>query len=535
MLFRFNEFTLNTEQFELSKNGQPLACEPQVIELLTLLLNNAGKLVSKEEINEVVWHGRIVSDAALSSRIKSLRQLLGDDAKNQQYIRTVHKRGFRFIAAVEVVDNANLVAHDTDAQPLDRQGSKLAEPWSSSMTKPQRPAVAVLPFVNLSQQQEQEYLSDGITTDITTYLSKHRWIDVTARNTSFGYKGKAIDARIVGKELAVDYLVEGSVQKSANRIRVTAQLISANSGHHLWADRYDGEIEDIFALQDEITEKIVARLEPEIGFAERNRIVHERPANLQAWDCYHLGIHHFFKFTGPDNVEAQRLLKQSQTLDRHFGEAYAWWAYAVILGMVYWETAPTQELMDQALDACNTALSLDSQNASFHALKARVLLARCEYEAALVENEIAISLNPTFAAAHCGLGDSLAYEGRYEDAMLSFEKSIELSPNDPQLWAFFTYGALALLFKKDFERALSWLEKATTIPNYQFWTTAHKVVALVCLDRIDEAKRMVEKLLQQNPGFSLEFAKEKLFYLKMDEQIDLYMDSLKRAGIPARV
>lgn len=519
MKYKFNNFSLDTDLFELSHDGKRLHSEPQVLELLALLIENCDRVVTREEINEKVWKGRIVSEAALSSRIKSLRQLLGDDGKKQDYIRTIHKRGFRFVA---LLDSGSEQA-DTSEQQTNQTET------SASILK--RPAVAVLPFTNLSDTPEQEYFSDGISSDIITHLSKHRWIDVTARNTSFGYKGQSVDIRTLGRELNVDYVVEGGVQRAGNKIRVTAQLIDANKGHHLWADRYNGVVEDLFELQDDITEKIVARIEPEIGYAERNRVVQSRPGNLKAWDYYHLGINHFFKFTGPDNIEAQHLLKQSQQQDERFGEAFAWWAYAVILGMVYWDTPPTQELMDEALAACDVALALDSQNASFHALKARVLLARCEYDEALTENEIAISLNPTFAAAHCGLGDSLAYEGRYGESIDCFEKSIELSPNDPQLWAFYTYGALALLFKQDFEKAVQWLDKAMTIPNYQYWTLSHKVVALVNLDRMDEAKKLAEKILKQNTDYCLSFVKEKLFYLKMPEQIDMYIESLRKVGV----
>ncbi|KPJ90965.1 MAG: hypothetical protein AMJ55_12640 [Gammaproteobacteria bacterium SG8_15] len=226
------------------------------------------------------------------------------------------------------------------------------------------------------------------------------------------------------------------------------------------------------------------------------------------------------------------MLKQSQELDPNFGEAYAWWAYAVVLGMVYWDTKPTQELMDQALAACDKALSLDSQNASFHALKARVQVARCEYNSALTENEMAIKLNPSFAAAHCGLGDSLAYEGNYNNAMVCFDRAIALSPNDPQLWAFYSYAAQALLFQKDFEKALQYSERASAIPNYQYWTTAHMAVALAYLGREQEAQQTVKRLLQQNPNFSITFAREKLFYLKMPEQIELYINGLQIAGVP---
>ena len=169
---------------------------------------------------------------------------------------------------------------------------------------------------------------------------------------------------------------------------------------------------------------------------------------------------------------------------------------------------------------------------AFYVLKARVQLARCEYDSALAENEIAISLNPTFAAAHCGLGDSLAYEGRYDEALKRFEKAIDLSPNDPQRWAFLTYGALALIFRGDYETAIQWADKAREIPNCQYWTIAHKAVALAHLERCDDARRVTANLLADRPDFSVRFARRKLFYLKKPEQLQLYLDGLALAGVP---
>ena len=529
MRYQFNDYILDTDSLELSKNGVLVHSEPQVIKLLALFVENDNRLVTKDEINKAVWQGRIVSEAALSSRIKSLRHLLGDTGKKQQYLRTIHKRGFRFVADVRPVEEQGSSEQSQPvAPPVNGQTTRFTE---SNIKKP---IIAVLPFANLSGDNEQEYFADALTADIITHLSKHRWLQVIARNTMLGFKDKAVDARDLEKTLGATYVIDGRVQRAGNRIRVAANLIEAHNSHQIWSDRYDRELNDIFDLQDEITETIAARIEPEIGFAERNRVVATRPANLQAWDAYHLGVHHFFKFTGEDNVEAQKLLKQSQELDPNFGEAYAWWAYAVILGMVYWDTSPTQELLDQALAACNKALSLDSQNASFHALKARIQVARCEYNSALTENEIAINLNPSFAAAHCGLGDSLAYEGKYEKAMACFDRAIDLSPNDPQLWAFYSYGAQSLLFNKEFEKALKYTERASAIPNYQYWTTAHMAVALAYLGRDQEAKNTVNRLLQQNPKFSIEFVKQKLFYLKMPEQIDLYIKGLEMAGVPEK-
>jgi len=535
MRYTFDRFCLDTDRYELRRDGTPIHIEPQVIELLKLLLESGGRMVSKDEMIEKIWRGRIVSEAAISSRIKAARQALDDDGQAQRYIRTVHRKGFRFVAAV------SRTGVDVGQPPIGQEaGQTVPQPPTAAPDvnpspgegRASRPTVAVLPFGNLSPDPEQEYFSDGVTADVISRLSKHRWINVIARNTTFSFKGRAMDVRELGALLQADYVVEGSVQRSGNRIRVGVELVDSRSGHSRWSERYDRELEDIFALQDEITETIAARLEPEIGFAERNKVIRMRAPDLQAWDCFHLGIFHFFRFTGPDNVEAQRLLRRSQELDPLLGDAFAWWAYAVVLGMVYWDTPPTPALLDDALGACDRALAMDRGNATFHALRARVLLARQEYEEAIAGSRAAIELNPSFAAAHCGLGDSLAYEKRYDEAFKCFDKAIALSPNDPQAWAFYSYGALAMIFKGDYATALLWTDKATSIPNCQYWAQAHRVVALAYLGRLDDAKTAVERLLREVPRFCLRFAREKLFYLREQEQVDCYLEGLRRAGVP---
>ena len=526
MTYKFDDFELDTDRFELRRSGEALAIEPQVFALIALLVANNERMVSKDEIHNQIWSGRIVSEAALSSRIRTARQILGDDGKNQRVIRTVHSSGFRFVPEVTIIQNSNTQTPEPVSNPAATEASAL-----HSLTKP---IIAVLPFDNQSGDPEQEYFSDAITSDIITALSKHRWLNVIARNTTFGYKGISVNIRQIGNELGANYVVEGTVRKADSRIRVTAQLIDVQTESHKWADKYDRELKDVFTLQDEITERIAARLEPEIGYAERQKVERSHKRDLQAWECFHLGVSHFFKFTAKDNLEAQRLLNQSRELDPNFGEASAWWAYAIILGMVYWDTEPSSELLDEALDATKNALYIDDQNAVFYALKARVQLARREYNSAIAENQLAIGLNPTFAAAHCGLADSLAYEGRYDEAIHGFEKAIELSPNDPQRWAFLTYGALALIFNKDFEKAAEWAQRARVIPNCQYWTSAHLAVALAFLDKKEESAAAVRKLLKENPQFTIEFAKRKLFYLKRPEQLALYLKGLQKAGVPKK-
>jgi TolB-like protein/DNA-binding SARP family transcriptional activator len=527
MVYRFAAFELDMGRFELRKDGAPVAVEPQVFSLLALLVTNRERMVPKEEIHERIWSGRIVSEAALSSRIRSVRQAIDDDGDAQRLIRTVHGKGFRFVGQVIGGAGAPISPEQPNPKPA------LAETAAAGPDQT-RPVVAVLPFASLSDDPEQEYFSDAITSDIIANLSKHRWLDMIARNRTLGYKGKPVDIAQLARELGIMYVVEGSVRRSGNRIRVSAQLHDASTGINLWSDRYDRGLEDVFAVQDEITAMIAARLEPEIGLAERQKVLRTGSRDLHAWDCYHLGVAHFFRFTAEGNREAQRLLQQSRELDSNFGEAHAWWAYAVVLGMIYWDTEPTDELLDQALAATRRALELDDQNAVFYALKARVQLARGEYDTAIAENEIAINLNPTFAAAHCGLADSFAYEGRYEEAIEGFQRAIDLSPNDPQRWAFLTYGALALIFKGDYETAIKWADRASLIPNCQYWTTAHKAVALALLDREDDARKTVERLLKEKPGFSCVFARKKLFYLKRSEQLQIYLDGLRKAGVPDR-
>jgi TolB-like protein/Tfp pilus assembly protein PilF len=511
-MYRFDTFELDTDRYELRQSGASVSLEPQVFALIAYLIANRDRMVSKDELIEKVWNGRLVSDSAISSRIKKARQALGDDGKSQRLILTVHGQGFRFIGKLA-----------GGAQPASQT------PQAASASS--RPCIAVLPFVNLSEDAEQEYFSDAITQDLITNLSKHRWLSVVARNSAFAYKDRPPQIQQLVRELGVSYVVEGSVRRAGDRIRATVQLIDATTEQQIWSDRYDRELEDVFAVQDDITAKIAARLEPEIGASERQKISSQPNPDLKAWDCFHLGLSHFFRFSAEDNIEAQRLLQKSRTLDPKFGEAHAWWAYSVILGMVYWDTDPSPELLDAALEATQRALQIDDKNAVFYALKARVQLARGEYQSALMGNSIAIDLNPTLAAAHCGLADSLAYEGRYDEAIQNFEQALELSPNDPQRWAFLTYGALAHIFRRDFQTAIEWANQASEIPNCQFWTTAHKAVALAYLGEQDQASAQVAQLLREQPQFSRAFARKKLFYLKDEGQLDMYLQGLKLAGV----
>jgi serine/threonine protein kinase/Flp pilus assembly protein TadD len=391
--------------------------------------------------------------------------------------------------------------------------------------------IAVLPFNNISCDLNQGYFADGVTEDIITALSKNRWLLVIARYSSFAFKDRSMDVRHIAAELGADYVVEGSVRKSGNRIRISAQLIDAVSGSHLWAERYDRDLEDIFAVQNEITETIAARIEPEIGAVERQRAERKPTKSLDAWDFYHLGLSYMYKFTKEGNAEARRLFRSAIELDPKFAEVYAQLAYCQVINMVYFDAEPTAEILDDALRAAKTAVALDDRNALAHFTLGRVHLARCEYELSIAELETAIELNPCLAVAHCGLGDALAYTGRLEDSISHFDEAIRLSPHDPYRWGFLSYGSLAYLFLRQHEKAAEWARNAIRVPNSHYWANAHLVAALGHLNRPDEARTALEELLHRKPEFSCEFAKKHLFYIRSSAQLEHYLDGLRKVGV----
>jgi TolB-like protein/pimeloyl-ACP methyl ester carboxylesterase/lipoprotein NlpI len=396
-----------------------------------------------------------------------------------------------------------------------------------------KPSVAVLPFDNLSGDPSQDYFADGITEDIITALSKNRWLSVIARNSTFALKGRLRDVRRVAAELGAGYVVEGSVRKSGDRLRIAAQLIDGASGNHIWAERYDRDLADIFAVQDEVTGTIAARIEPELGALERRRAERKPTQSLDAWDCYHLGLSRMYRFDREGNREAQRLFRRAIAFDPQFAAAHARLAYCVVLEMVYFDAAPSREVLDEALSIAQKSVGFDDRDAFCHLAVARVHLARREYEEAVAACRTSLKLNPTFAQAHCAMGDALSYAGRGEEAIREFEESIRLSPQDPWRWAFLSYQALARIFLRQHEKAVESARTALRIPNCQYWANAHLVAALGHLGRKDEGRDAISELLRRKPGFDCRYAEEHLFYLESREQVEHYLEGLRKAGVAA--
>lgn len=501
----FDPFRFEPATGRLWRGPQEVNLTPKAAAVLGALLDRPGELVPKQELFASVWADTIVSDDALVACVQELRRALADDSRQPRFIETRHRRGYRFLPQVKHI-----------AQGVEGNS---------------RPTVAVLPFDNATGDPAQEYFSDAITQDIITALSKHRWLLVVARSPSFAFRGQGGDVRRVGSDLRADYVVEGSVGRASGRVRIRARLVESESGAYVWAEQYDRELDSLFDVQDQIVATIAARIEPEVGSAERQRATRVSQSALRAWDCFHLGMKHFHACTAADNLEAQRYFRRAIGLDDGLAQAYAWLAYAEVLEMVYFDAEPNAARLENAIATARKAVELDERDAMTHFACGRALLASKIYQDAIAELQSAVELNPNLAVVYCGLGDSLAYDGRFREAMPCFERAIQLSPHDPQRWACYSYRALAHLLAGEFESAVEWGTKATRVPNCHYWPFAHRVSALGYLDRPADLSAAVVALLQRKPGFTCAFARERLFYIKESTHIERYVEGLRRAGI----
>ncbi|HET9687068.1 MAG TPA: winged helix-turn-helix domain-containing protein, partial [Pseudolabrys sp.] len=319
--FRFADFEIDVARQELRRAGDLIPVEPQVFDLLVHLIRNCNRIVTREELIDAVWKGRVISEATLSSRVSAVRRVIGDNGTDQALIRTHHKRGFRFVGRVDdakrvrEVPGTNSVQQKFVSDESQRQSAVGPRP---TLALPDKPSIAVLPFQNRSGDSVQEYFADGLTEDIITGLSRQRWFFVIARNSSFAFKADASDVRKVANELGVRYVLEGSVRRASGRVRVTAQLIDASKGVNLWADRYDRDLANIFELQDEITNRVIDSVGSQIIVAEAARVQRKSPQNIEAWDLVMQALPHMWRMTVDEQRLAQDLLQKALELDSDY-------------------------------------------------------------------------------------------------------------------------------------------------------------------------------------------------------------------------
>jgi TolB-like protein len=519
--FVFDNHVLDVERRELRRGSALVRLDPQVFDLLTYLIENRHRVVSKDDMLAGVWAGRIVSESTIASRISAARNAIGDDGKAQSLIRTAPRKGFRFVGDVRAEPSVHLPT------PVGPAEDSTTEP---RLTLPDRPAIAVLAFQNMSGDPEQDYFSDGISEDIVTALSKLRWFFVIARNSSFAYRGKSAPMRQIGEELGVGYLVDGSVRKSGNRVRIIAQLNDAATGSQLWAERYDRGLADVFAVQDEITEAIVAAIEPQLYEAENFRAQRKPPESLDAWDLVMRALSHYWRMTREDNTAAQALLENAIAIDPNYAQALAVLAVTHTFGVnMGWEDRATN--LPAAERVALAAVRADGEDPWAHHALARVHMLLRRLEDSLDESTLALRLNPNFALAQCYYGLALGYCGRAEEAVEATRRALRLSPRGPSSAIYTGIAAYAQFVGHNYEEAIRLA--CESIRQRSDFAAAHRVLtaAAALAGEIDLAKAALRGLRRAQPNISLAWIASAELPIKHAAERELYLDAFRRAGL----
>ncbi len=527
MQFTFADHTLVTECRELRHGATVTAVEPQVFDLLVYLVQNRERVVSKDDLIASVWGGRIVSDSTIASRINAARKAVGDSGEDQRLIRTIARKGIRFVGAVHA-----RTVRDEPAPAAGQPRHEVQERSRPALPRFDRPAIAVLPFVNMSGEPEQEYFSDGISEDIITGLSKLRWFFVIARNSSFTYKGKSVHLKQIAQELGVGYVVEGSVRKSGERVRITAQLNDVATGSHLWAERYDRSLADVFAVQDEIVEAIVAAIEPQVYAAENFRAQRKPPESLDAWDLVMRALSHFWRVTRQDNIVAQALLEKAIGIDPNYGRALGVLAVSHLFGThMGWEDAATT--VAAAERAALAAIRADSEDPWAHLALATACVNLGRLEDALAEFELALRLNPNFSLAQGYYGMVLSYCGRWEDAAEAARRALRLSPRDPFSAIYNGIAGYAEFVGRNYDKAMR-LARDAIRQRFDF-VGGHRMLtaAAAMAGETEVAKAALQDLRRVQPDISLAWMASHVNRLPInaDGEREHYLEAFRRAGL----
>jgi adenylate cyclase len=402
---------------------------------------------------------------------------------------------------------------------------------SSALELPDKPSLAVLPFSNMSAEPDQDFFADGICEDIITELSKFRTLFVIARNSSFAFKGQAVDVKEVSAKLGVRYIVEGSVRRAGGRVRITAQLIDAVDDSHIWAERYDRDLEDIFAVQDEVTRAIVAAVEPQLASSERLRARRKPTDSLGAWECYQRGLWYLHQYREEDNKEALSFLARAIELDPTFATAHAGLAFALYYEVILGFSRDGPGDLAKALAAGTAAVRLDENDPFAHVALGRVHTAKGEHDEAIECCNRAIALNPNYASAYFGRAHSLWMSGRPAEALLSHDEAMRLSPRDPLMWAFQASRAIALILLERYEEALDYARRAQRHPNTALWAFMPEVSALGLMGRLDEARGALERVHRLKPDVTCSFATQVLPFSRAADR-EHFVRGLLLAGVP---
>jgi TolB-like protein len=480
---------LDVERRELWRGGELLKLEPQVFDLLVYLIRHRDRVVGKDDLLQAVWGGRIVSDAALTTRINAARRALGDDGERQRLIRTLPRKGVRFVA--EITE-----APDGTHSPL--AAAPGAAALGPSPALPDKPSIAVLPFVNIGCDPEQEYFAAGMVEEIITALCRIPWLFVIARNSSFAYKGQTVEVRRVGRELGVRYVLDGAVRKSGDRVRITTQLLDAETGGYLWADRLDGALADVFALQDRVAARVAGVIEPTMETAEMHRSAGRPTDDLTIHDLYLRALPDCYSCNARRLLRALDLLEQAIGRDPGFGPALAAAAGCrQFLGVSGWVDDPVENRL-KAVELARQALQADGHAPTVLTEAARVLGHFTEeIDSATAMIERALDLNPSYARGWYWSGWLQLFAGEPDVGIEHFRTSVRLNPRHRP---YLTGIGVAHFFSRRYREATEAL--SASLDELPGWPTTYRFLAASCvhLGRLGKAREMFDRLRAITPA-----------------------------------
>ncbi len=523
MIYSFENFSLDTDRQELCRGTERVAIEPQVFDLLHYLVCNRDRVVSKDDLIAAVWKGRIVSESTLTSRITAVRHAIGDRAEDQRLIRTIARKGLRFIG--DVKEQKGLHAGN---------GRPHAADWATrALELPDSPSIAVLPFNNLSGDPEQEYFADGIVEDIITALSRLKWFFVIARNSSFTYKGKNVDVKQVARELGVRYVLEGSVRKAGNKVRITGQLIDGGNAVHIWADTFDGILDDIFELQDRITASVVSAIEPTLQHAEIERLKYKPTEKFDAYDLMLHALQQWHRFTDESFTAAIDYLERALGIDPSYAPALAMTAYCYAHRRqqgwskdIDGEGAKGLRLAARAVE-----LAEDDGNVLWMAAAAVWQLELNRQRAKeLARRSLAVNSNSVWALIVTALIEMTS--GNPAEGLALLQRADRLSPRDPTGWLLAGGMSLAYFLEEKFEDSINWSQKALA-QNPRYVVAIRLLAANYArLGQPEKATEQVRQLLKGDPTLTISKQRSRMMF--MDEKVwNKLAEGLRLAGLPA--